>query len=194
MNVEFNEERHEYRINGRIVPSVTQILGDTFPGLYAGIPEHILMRRAQIGTAVHRAIELYLDSKLNVDSLHAEVRPLFESWLKWWRLVEDTAVTLYSERRFGSLLGYAGCDDWFGTIGLEEWEIDWKTTTAPKLTHQIQTAGYHVGIGASPATRRGCLYCQRDGSIAQLIEHKDHKDITDWMAILRVYQLKGALK
>jgi hypothetical protein len=194
MNIEFDEPTHTYRVDGRIVPSVTQILGDTFPGVYAGIPEHTLLRRAQIGSAVHKAIELYLCRNLDENKLHPEVEPLFKSWRKWWDTVVANVQTWSSESRFGSPLGYAGCDDFFAQICGDFWEIDWKTTTEPKRTHRIQTAGYCIGRGHPAKTRRACLYCQRDGSIAQLVEHTDSKDTADWLAIWRVYNLKGQCK
>lgn len=58
-NLTFDSAGHEYRLNGRPLPTVSQIVklitGDT----YAGIPKHILNKAAAFGTAVHKAIELY---------------------------------------------------------------------------------------------------------------------------------------
>lgn len=55
--VEYIEEFHCYKLNGKIIPSVTQLLDD---GGYEGIDKDILKYAQDKGTIVHKEIETYL--------------------------------------------------------------------------------------------------------------------------------------
>lgn len=57
--LEYEEESHEYLLDGILVPSISGIARNMFPGQYAGISEAVLNRAASAGTAVHEAIEEY---------------------------------------------------------------------------------------------------------------------------------------
>ena len=57
--VEFIEEPHLYLIDGIITPSVSEILHFIFPNKYNGVDKKILNRKAQYGTTVHKAVEVY---------------------------------------------------------------------------------------------------------------------------------------
>lgn len=53
----FDEEWHTYRVNGKIVPSVTRLLDD---GSYANVDQEILKKACERGTLIHKEIEMYL--------------------------------------------------------------------------------------------------------------------------------------
>lgn len=55
--VEYIEEFHCYKLNGEIIPSVTQLLSD---GTYEGINKDILEYAQFRGSLVHKEIETYL--------------------------------------------------------------------------------------------------------------------------------------
>lgn len=55
--VEYIEEFHCYKLDGKIIPSVTQLLDD---GGYEGIDKDILKYAQDKGTIVHKEIETYL--------------------------------------------------------------------------------------------------------------------------------------
>ena len=57
--LEYIDETHTYIYDGIVLPSVTQILKIKFANKYSGIDEKILKRAAELGTAVHKAIETY---------------------------------------------------------------------------------------------------------------------------------------
>lgn len=57
----FDEEKHEYRLGDKILPSVTTILENTiFDKKYEGIDEEVLNKAAQRGSLVHKEIEDYI--------------------------------------------------------------------------------------------------------------------------------------
>jgi hypothetical protein len=185
---DFDAVTHTYRVNGHIVPSVTQVIGAVYPGLFDSIPPAVLQRKALLGTAVHAAIELYLNDELDGSTLHPAIVPYFESWLAW--ATEEIQTTLHLETIFASPLGYAGQVDWVGdTKSNGLCIVDWKTTVTPSRTHRIQTAGYALGLPA-PEAKRGCLYLKGDGSPAVLDLHLNAKDVVDWTSTLRVFNLR----
>lgn len=53
----FDEEWHTYRVNGKIVPSVTRLLDD---GSYTNVDQEILKKACERGTLIHKEIEMYL--------------------------------------------------------------------------------------------------------------------------------------
>ena len=58
--VEYIEEFHTYKLNGKIIPSVTQLLDD---GAYVGIDKKILDYARDKGNIVHKEIETYLKTQ-----------------------------------------------------------------------------------------------------------------------------------
>lgn len=55
--LEYIDETHTYLYDGIVLPSITQLLKCKFGGKYDGIPKATLLRAAEQGTAVHKAIE-----------------------------------------------------------------------------------------------------------------------------------------
>lgn len=55
--LEYIDETHTYRVNEVVVPSITRILKTRFQGKYDGIDKKVLQHAADMGTAVHEAIE-----------------------------------------------------------------------------------------------------------------------------------------
>lgn len=86
--VEYNEEWHTYKLDGKIIPSVTQLLDD---GSYINIDPAILKYAQEKGTLVHKEIENYLKSqKMGFTSefyeflrLYKENQKLFEIEAIW---------------------------------------------------------------------------------------------------------------
>lgn len=57
--LEYIDETHTYLYDGVVLPSVTQLLQKKFGSKYDGIPKKVLERAAQLGTALHKAVEDY---------------------------------------------------------------------------------------------------------------------------------------
>lgn len=62
--LEYIDETHTYLYEGIMLPSVTQILAYKYND-YANVPEYILQRAGERGTAVHKSIEVF--NKTGVD-------------------------------------------------------------------------------------------------------------------------------
>ena len=60
--LEFNNENHEYTLDGVVLPSVTTILSKTiFESKYEGIDEETLKKAAEKGTYIHQEIQDYVE-------------------------------------------------------------------------------------------------------------------------------------
>lgn len=109
----FNEERHEYSMDGRRIPSVTQLLAPLVD--YSVVPKDVLERAQALGTAVHRMTELHDNDDLDEDSLSDELRPYLKGWIKFRAECQFEPVTV-EHRMFHSLYRYAGTSDRTGVI------------------------------------------------------------------------------
>lgn len=185
----FDEAKHEYRYDGRVVPSVTQILGRVYPDAYAGIPAAVLDRKARLGTAVHKAIELALEGRLEESTLHEEVRPYVTSWRKWWE--RESIETIQLEEQAYHPLGYAMTRDFLGNRRGKRLLIDWKTTNDPMLLHDVQVTGYWM---LDEPDEAGCLYLNKDGEEANFIQVNCARHLPTWIATLRVHNLMERMK
>ena len=56
--LEFIEETHTYLLDGKIIPSATQLLKEIFPLKYDNVPINILEKKSEYGTQVHKFIEI----------------------------------------------------------------------------------------------------------------------------------------
>jgi len=65
--LEYIDETHTNLYDGIVLPSITQLLKCKFGGKYDGIPKAILQRAAELGTAVHKAIEDYERQGIETD-------------------------------------------------------------------------------------------------------------------------------
>lgn len=193
MSLTFNHETHEYRWNGIVRPSVTQILKRVYADEYAGVPEAVLARKAALGTAVHRAVELALIGALDGYELHPDTEGYVRSFQRWLTFVDIEVEAL--EEQFYCGLGYCGTIDCLAKVGVgglapELMLIDWKTTAAPMPSHRLQTAGYALGHARGVGRTRACLYLDNEGGVAKLVRHENAEDLNDWAATLRVYNIK----
>ena len=139
MKLTFNQERHEYQLNGNIVPAVTQITSSLID--LSAIPQDVLEHKRQIGTALHKAIELHLADDLVLDSVAEQVRPYFDAFLKF---MADTGFKpRNSEYRVASeIYQYAGTLDMDGYMKGKLSVVDFKTTSVLHPATALQTAAY----------------------------------------------------
>lgn len=109
--LEFEPGPHVYRLDGKVVPSVTAILAPLVD--YSRVPIGILEQARQRGEAVHAACDRYNRGELDEDGIAAlpdPVRVRFDSYRKF--LGDTGAEPIASELRVASRrLQYAGTLD-----------------------------------------------------------------------------------
>lgn len=166
--VDFDPELHEYSVNGKTIPSVTQILKK------AGyIDDRFFTKEARDrGTAVHELCRRYAEG-LRVDKLDRPLEKLeyvnaFSSWMH-----EKHVYVIRSESKiYGNIGGkeYAGRFDILADISGKKVLVDIKTGGKLKW-HNIQLAAYAMssfenGERINP-DRLMDLYVKKDGKFSE---------------------------
>ncbi len=102
----FNEELHEYRLDGRVLPSVTQVLWSMGHIDTAWFTEESRIR----GTLVHKLCELHDLGTLDVESIDPKLAGYLEAWKTFCRMTEIvwTSIEKKAHHPGGS---YAGTPD-----------------------------------------------------------------------------------
>jgi hypothetical protein len=185
--LKFDENVHEYKLNGKIVPSVTKAINN--------IPEDLrfnsaFIRKQRIGTEVHLlAHQLKKREKLSKDLLTDDNIPYFEGYKKFHK--EGGFVLLHSEVRvFSKLYNYAGTVD---DVALSQKEklcvMDIKCTAELSPTTGLQTGGYAIAIdemirakneifidlASRKVQERWCIWLTGDGNY-KLIPYRNKDD------------------
>ena len=189
----FNDERHEYRLEGVRLPSVTQIMKPLMD--FSGIPPNVLERKRQIGTAFHKAVELHLNDDLVLESLAVSVVPYFEGFI---RFMNDTGFQprKWEYRVASSIYGYAGQLDIDGYLRKRLAVIDFKTTHEISPSVAIQTAAYRQAANETNASEetivdRYALQLRPDGTY-RLEQHKGTMDFEIFKSLLNIHKWKAA--
>ena len=146
----FAAARHEYRTpDGRLVPSVTQVLRATgvsadYGALDQLAPESLAYRR-DLGTALHADSHSFDDGDLNVAAVDPRVRPYLDAWITC--RVNLGLVPLTRERIvYDPMLGVCGTLDglFAGRRSLGPILIDLTIGDPEAAAKRYQTAGYQL--------------------------------------------------
>ena len=135
-NLTFDEAAHKYTLAGRVIPSVTQIIGNVFPRQYS--PGDYYLQR---GSALHKAIQFLAMGRLDFNSVDASYRPKLEAYEK--AVAELDINILYSEKRLAShTLLFAGTIDAYATCCNIPTLIDYKSSIEPTVLLQLSAYWY----------------------------------------------------
>ena len=107
MKINFNEDKHEYKVNDKVVPSVSEIMQVATCLYYTkDIPQEILELACKKGSAVHKAIEDYLlFEEYDIEKQYEEI---FNQFLKWYEEYKPKIIKVEYQMSNGE---YAGtCD------------------------------------------------------------------------------------
>jgi hypothetical protein len=201
--LDFEPQGHVYRVDGVVVPSVTQLLEDA--GLtvdYAAIPQAVLQHARHRGIHVDACCDLLDEDALDWSSVHPEAVPYVEAWARFCAEegYEPAAgqVPLYHPR-----YGYAGTADSIGTLNGHWVVVERKATTKMAATYGLQTAGYaQPGLWAAPpgggplspvawpAPARLGVQLKRDSSYA-VVPYEDAEDLAAFLGVVALYRWRG---
>ena len=177
-NVEFDETKHEYTVDGVKVPSVTEICSYITGEHYGAINPAVLEYASRRGTAIHEATEVIdYDGEPELD---AEIAPYVQAYVDFlsdyrpeWEMIEQVV--------YNPIYGYCGTIDRYGKVGKEWWVLDIKSTASPNREQYMsvccQTSAYLMAI--APYTEQGmiaqrkALYLRKDGTYRLV-------DLTEW--------------
>lgn len=138
--LDFEESTHTYRVDGRRVRSVSQILeaaGLTGSKIQLESNRYALNR----GTQVHLATQLYEERVLDFETLDPVIIPYLEAWKKF--LADSGFQSIHVEsRKYHSRYRYAGTIDRIGLLDEKPTIIDIKTGAGLSKWVPLQLAGY----------------------------------------------------
>ena len=197
----FEKENHIYRINGNVVPSVTQTIGgwikvgrvyvNTFTG--AAVPADLFEAAGAFGTDVHTMISYHITGDLDTDALGSDFLAVLVQFERWVDTVKpeiiDNEVMLYSPR-----CQFAGTRDLKCIINKKLHIVDFKTgaydMAGPQLAAYVQLDKEN---DKSRAVRhRSVLYLPKDGGDYKFVSFRDTSDWPFFLSRLATYNyLKG---
>lgn len=140
MSLSFDEASHTYRWDGKLVPSVTQILKPISPD-FRKVPSEVLERARQLGVAVDHTITLFELDDLDEDSLDPQLAAYLDGW-KRLKAMAQIEVLGVQERVYHPTLGYAGTMDIRANVAGFGAVLDVKRTFAIPASVGPQTAAY----------------------------------------------------
>ena len=184
--IQFDAEKHEYKVNGRRLPSVTEILRPLYGDLRF-VQQDVLDYKSELGVAVHKAVELHVLGGLDYGSLVSPVAEYFDQFLAFE--AETGFQPLESELRVSSALGYAGTLDLAGMLRGKRSVVDLKTTAALSPAVALQTAAYQQGYRETfgfEGTTRFALRLLPDKY--RLVPFTDASDFAVFLSLFKVHQ------
>lgn len=147
--VEFNAEKHEYKVDGKVVPSVTDIL--SLIGGYSGIPTDILNRAKERGTAVHEITE-FIDYGYDLDEMEVPYEYLGYA-IAYQKFINDYKPNWYGieSMTYGEIdgLGYCGTIDRYGVVMGNNAIVDIKSYKSPSREQYLSLCSQTYAYGYS---------------------------------------------
>lgn len=184
MNLTFDAQAHAYSIDGRQIPSVTQILCDVFGAPTGGRCEQWHMDR---GSAAH-ALYALLARREDIDGYvyDARLHGHIEAWRAWYAAERPEFVEIETPVHWHGV--YAGTPDAIVRMRGKLWIIDYKQTATAR--DRLQMAAYALACGMKCD---GVVSVQIDGEqwkYGKACRGLDFaRAVGDWRAVLRTWQI-----
>jgi len=181
-DLQFTDNPHGYTLNGRPVPSVTQILDDVVPGWHAS--EWYLQR----GTAVHACAAMI--ARGQTFRHDPQIDGQVEACRRFFR--EVAPAVLEVEARVASVTHqYAGTLDLRATLASKDTIFDWKASIGPATKYQL--AGYAVALedDTGHLPRWGCAVQLREDGYYSMSDMYDLRRLKPgWLVLLGAYRIR----
>lgn len=170
--IEFNAEKHEYRKNGKVVLSVTQVIAAVGLCDYSFVDEDIRVHSMSRGQSVHWMLQLEDQGALNYRTVPSGLRGYRKAYRTWKKA--SGFSPLWIEKQFVSHFGFAGTIDRAGSFPATTMYltgtsavVDFKTGDIPDWV-RYQLCAYSLAVDPRPAMarliRRIALSLKPDGT------------------------------
>ena len=190
----FEEREHVYKLNGFTIPSVTTVMKPLSDDTYGSVDKEVLNRAAARGTAVHNAIENYLN--FDIEDIPLEYSGYFDGFKRWKQMHSvkpiGTEIRLYHKG-----LLYAGTADLVAEVDGKITLVDYKTSASVQdklcgvqleaYDKALQSHGYAV-------EQRAILHLKKDGEYAFIPFEANSEYWRVFTALLTVQNYKKKLK
>jgi hypothetical protein len=200
----FDEEKHIYTVNNKVVPSVTQIFScigirrdEESPWLSVGGSEFMKDKTAALyGTEFHKIPPYFL---LKQKCIYDKAFEPDVISLKLFLEKHKITAGLIEQHFYSKIYGYAGTVDLYGHIQFERPRIslpiiiDWSTSTGSIELKRLQTAAYGQLIKENLELRRiphrWTVRFRQDGKMPEIDKRHNHpQDWNRFLSLLNVYK------
>lgn len=161
MDYVYQDDIHEYRVDGVRIPSLTQMIAaDGLNAHLDAVPPAVLQAKAEWGTRLHLALQK-AECGLKIEE---EFRPHTSAWLDLCRKMHWGPLPIWKNCElpvFANVEGFV-----FGFTpdrAAPEAIVEIKGTYAPQVSHGIQTALQVLGMGYPRSTPRYVAYFDKAG-------------------------------
>ena len=166
----FEEKGHRYTVDGRFVPSVTQVLEAAGLIDLNGIPPDVLRRAGERGTRIHQAAALLLRGELEWSSVDEAIGGYVIALDSFLRNNQFTPVKESVETPlYWAQYDYSGTPDVMGTYFLRASRntpfrkvfvlLDWKSGMMPAVHLQLAAYAHPLGV-----RHRAAVKLNKDGT------------------------------
>lgn len=163
----FEQASHTYRVNGRLVPHITEVI----PSNYDHINPAVLEKARQRGHVAHKLTELYDLHRLDWSKVDEDVLPRLQAWIKARIEYEIEFEDQDIERRlYHPLDGYAGTSDrpraWIKPPNQKRQLVTIELKTIAKMddnvqmqvASQVRAENYRARTLGIPEVEGGCAF------------------------------------
>jgi hypothetical protein len=198
----FNEEKHEYQLNGVVIPSVTQIINSVLRP-FEKINPAVLERAAWRGTCIHKMIELFELGTLDMSTVDHQFVPYLEAWKKFKAESGfEVEQSLIERPMVHSVFRYGLKPDLVGMLGRNFVVLDIKSGDI-QIATALQTAAYQEGINnglfqgidntvpCDLRIRQRIALQLKDNGKYKMIKYTDRQDWNLFLSALSIYNWKG---
>lgn len=185
----FDEPSHTYRVDGVVVPSVTQILAPLND--FSMVSPADLEYARQLGTAVHKATELYDAGDLDESTVPDVVQPYLDAWIRLRRELPFEILGM-EKRVFHPAHRYCGTYD--RLVKFDGRRCMWDIKTGELYpSYGPQTAAYKNAEEKESGKRiegRHAIQLRDDGTY-RIHEMKDPDDWPVFLSCLTLYNFRN---
>lgn len=179
MKTYYDEEKHEYYVDGVKKPSVTDICSPISAQRLNALQQSVVDRAKQRGSECHKLFEEYiLLGEIDIESVETEYLPYIQQFALWVKTYKPKPI--YTEKQlFGS--DFCGTCDLICEIDDKILLVDYKVTaTADKKSLSVQLEGYYRLCEKYGITIDECwyLHIKKDGYVFKpIVRNKRWFDI-----------------
>ena len=168
--LEFLEEPHIYKLYGNEIPSVSSVMKPLSSSVYGDVDPCVLSAAASRGTAVHEAIENWLN--YGIEDIPVSYTGYLDAFIGFWKEYRPTLIAT-EYRMYHKYLKYAGTVDLILDIDGEKWLIDNKTSSrVEKMLTRVQLEAYKKGLATHGIRidKKAILHLKKTGKFS-FVEH-----------------------
>lgn len=188
----FDPAAHEYRLDGFVIPSVTQVMEPLSRAKYGTVDEEVLRAAATRGSEVHEAIEFLVRYGIKECSNVAE--PYVRAYEAWAEKAKPQIIHVEQPTWHTSLM-YAGTVDMLAVIDGMTTLVDVKTTAQLNdmlTTVQLEAYARALSTQGVQVEQKAILHLRKDGTY-RFKKYPPH-DVQAWQTFGALLTVRAHIK